>query len=227
DKIDVSNFKKAYRETKYTLQEAKERFPEWYERRVVKGEKKKKWTVKRDSYEWCKRQSVDGASGGHRYFCIMTLDIYAMKCDIDYAELKKDAYDLISFMNQVDPANKFTSNDVESALECYDERYKTFPGNDISKLTAIHIPKNKRKGRSQNQHISVMTAIREIAHPNGEWRNKVGRRLGSGMKQQIVNNYNQKNTTAKVREIVKALNISRRTVYKYKGMIVHERRTNI
>ena len=142
----------------------------------------------------------------------MTLAIYAVKCNVDYDELKKDAYDLIEFMNRVDPQNEFTRNDVESALECYDERYNMFPRDDISKLTAIDIPKNKRNGRSQKQHISVMNAIREITHPGGSWRNK----NGAPSKEQLVKDYIAENQDKSVTEIARALNVSRPTVYKYK-----------
>lgn len=218
DKIDVPNFKKAYSETKYTLQEAKDRFPEWYERRIVQGETQKKWTVKRDLYDWWKRQILDGASGGHRYFCIMTLAIYAMKCDIGYAELKKDAYDLISFMNQVDPANEFTSNDVESALECYDERYKTFPRQDISKLTAIDMPKNKRNYQNQIDHLEEARMIRDLRmkRQNRNWWDNAGRPVGSGTKEQLVKDYIAENPNKSVTEVARALNVSRPTVYKYR-----------
>ena len=67
-----------------------------------------KWHIKRNLYDWWKCQILDGATGEHRYFCIMTLALYAVKCDIDYNELKKDIYDLIEFMNHVDPAHEFS-----------------------------------------------------------------------------------------------------------------------
>src|SRR5699024_11370833 len=89
DKLHLPDLTKAYAETKYTLKEAKEKFPEWYERRILKGIPQKKWSIKRDLYDWWKRQIIDGASGGHRYFCIMTLAIYAIKCDVSYEELER------------------------------------------------------------------------------------------------------------------------------------------
>lgn len=218
DKFHLPDLEKAYAESKYTLEEAKRRFPEWYQRRVVRGEPLKKWTVKRDLYDWWKRQILDGASGGHRYFCIMTLAIYAIKCDIDYTELKRDAYDLIEFMNHVDPANEFTSNDVESALECYDERYKTFPRDDVSKLTAIEIKKNKRNGQNQKDHLEEARMIRDLRmkRQGKNWWDDAGRPKGTGTKERLVKDYMLENPEASVTEIATALNISRTTVYKYK-----------
>src|SRR5699024_10520603 len=47
DKLHLPDLTKAYAETKYTLKEAKEKFPEWYERRILKGIPQKKWSIKR------------------------------------------------------------------------------------------------------------------------------------------------------------------------------------
>ena len=42
-----------FEESKYSLEEAKEKFPEWYERVIVQGNKERgHWTCKRDLYDW-------------------------------------------------------------------------------------------------------------------------------------------------------------------------------
>lgn len=172
-KIDV---KKIFKESKMTLDQVRERYPEWYQNKIVEGHKKY-WSVKRDLYDWWKRQIQDdknGASFGHRYFCIMVLSIYAVKCNISRDELEKDAYELIPFMNAINKQEAFTEDDVRSALECYDDRYNTFPLHDIEKLTDIRIERNKRNYRTQKQHIKIMNAIRDIEYPNGEWINRNG-----------------------------------------------------
>ena len=82
-----------------TLDQAKEKYPEWYENKVVKGIRRY-WTVKRDLYDWWIQQikkEENGASYGHRYFCIMTLVIYGIKCGLSKDEIKQDAIDLIPF----------------------------------------------------------------------------------------------------------------------------------
>lgn len=43
--------KKLFKESKLTLDQAKEKYPEWYENKVVKGIRSY-WTVKRDLYDW-------------------------------------------------------------------------------------------------------------------------------------------------------------------------------
>lgn len=49
-KIEIDE-KKLFKESKLTLDQAKEKYPEWYENKVVKGIRSY-WTVKRDLYDW-------------------------------------------------------------------------------------------------------------------------------------------------------------------------------
>lgn len=74
-----------------TLAEAQEKYPEWYERRVVRGERRGRWTVKRDLYDWWLRKIETDIHVGHRFYGIMTLAIFAVKCSIDEDELRRDA----------------------------------------------------------------------------------------------------------------------------------------
>lgn len=60
---------------------------------------------------------------------------------------------LISRTEQQKAGQPFTREDVESALECYDVQFATFPIDDISRLSGISIEKNKRNGLKQNQHL--------------------------------------------------------------------------
>jgi len=88
-RIDES---KLWRESKITLKEARRKYPEWYERKVINGEDLKgHWTCKRDLYDWWKRQIETGAAHHHRYFCIMCLAIYAAKSGIEFAEVEYTA----------------------------------------------------------------------------------------------------------------------------------------
>ena len=95
---------KIFKETKYTLEDAKKRFPEWYERVVLQKERTvKKWDiagkVHGDNpfalYAWWLAQIKTGATFGHRYFCVMMLAIYAVKCDVPKERLDQDAADLL------------------------------------------------------------------------------------------------------------------------------------
>jgi hypothetical protein len=202
---------KLWRERNMSIQEARRKYPEWYQQRVVLGAPKGKWTCKRDLYDWWLRKVKSEASVGHRYFCVMCLAIYAAKCDIEYEELKKDAYSLIPLLNGLDTTNKFTKVDCDSALECYDQKYVTFPRNDMERLSGVAMPHTKRNGRSRATHIKIMNSTRDILYPNGEWRENSGRPT----KQTMVINWRKKNPTGKKADCIKELGLSKPTVYRW------------
>lgn len=205
-RIDES---KLWKESKMTLAQAKKKYPEWYEKRVVRGEKRGTWTCKEDLYHWWIRKIQEGANVGHRYFCIMCLAIYGVKSGISKEQVKKDALELIPYLNNLNDKEPFTKNDVKSALECYDERYTTFPIEDISKLSGITIEKNKRNGRNQEIHLKIARSTRDILHEN--WREGNGRKP----KAELIKVYLFAHPNESVSEVARALNVSRPTVYKY------------
>ena len=160
--------KTPYTATQMTLNEAKRQFPDWYERRIVLGEKNpKKWHIKRDLYDWWLRRLRDGDEKivpGHRYFCLLTLAIYAMKCDIEEEELKRDAFSLLERMDSTteEEDNHFTRQDIEDALMGYKLWYCTFPRNSIKFLTGLDMKISKRNGRMQINHLKMARMMRDF-----------------------------------------------------------------
>ena len=209
---------KLWKESKMTLEDAKKKYPEWYRERVIEGKKAKgRWTCKRDLYDWWLRQIRAGAQFHHRYFNVMCLAIYGVKAGIPEEEVKKDAYSLIPFMNEIAPSDPFTEDDVESALECFDERYVTFPIDDISKLSGIPIQKNKRNGRTRNEHIKRLNAIRKMERDvlgEDPYKNN-GRRHGSSTAKPIVIEWRLNNPEGRKADCIKQTGLSKMTVYKY------------
>ena len=202
---------KLYKESRLSLEQAKKLYPEWYQRRVIEGRSGVgRWTCKRDLYEWWKKQIFEGAVFGHRYFCIMMLAIYGVKCGVSFSEVKKDAVSLIPFMNQVSPENAFTKEDVLSALECFDERYVTFPIDDIQKLSGISIEKNRRNGRKQKLHLKMARSNLEILSE------EAGRALqGRPSKEAVVKAWLRKNEGRRKIDCIRETGVSRPTVDKY------------
>lgn len=171
---------KLFRESKYTLAEAKDRFPEWYERVVVgKDKTRAQWDISGKVhgadpwalYHWWLDRVREGATFGHRYFAVMCLAIYGVKCSVPFEKVKEDVYSLIPFLDELNPREPFTQSDVDTALECYDSRYCTFPIKDIAKLSGIDIPRNKRNGRKQSTHIKYMNHQRAFKVDMGECTN--------------------------------------------------------
>ena len=200
-----------------TLEQAKEKYPNWYEKRIVNKQAKGTWVCKRALYDWWKNKIIKQAKTGHRYYCMMMLAVYARKSGIDLEELEKDAFIFMEKFDKLPSSedNPFTEKDVIDALQAYDDRYMTYPINSISYLTDIHIEKNRRNYRKQKQHIKIMNAIRDIEYPDGEWRNKDGRPKESGTKKQIVKDYRKNNPNAKKSQCIKDTGLSKMTVYKW------------
>lgn len=201
--------KAIFRETKLSLEEAKRRYPDWYQRRVIDKMPKRTWRCKEALYEWWLNRIKAEARFGHRYFCVMMLAIYAMKCGISKERLEADAYALEETMTSLKPDEPFTKADIKSALECYDEDYLTFPIKDISQLTTIPITKNKRNGRTQGQHMEVMRAIQNVVNP--DWRNKEGRPT----KKHIILEWQEKNPMGTKYQCIKETGLDKKTVYKW------------
>lgn len=206
-RVDVG---KRYRETRMSVDEAKEKYPDWYAR-VVEGGERGQWVAKRDLYDWWLRRVREDATYGHRYFCIMALAIYAAKCGIyDRDEVKASAMALVPYLDSLNPEHPFTETDVDSALECLDARYTTFPRSDIEKLTDIEMPANKRNGRKREQHLQLMRGIKGLKAQMGE--DVLG---GRPEKCDEVRAYAVAHPDANHSEIARALGVSRPTVIKW------------
>ena len=211
NRVDVN---KPFQPTKYTIEEAKEKFPEWYQRVVVEGNRRaKRWDIKRDLYDWWLRQSYK-VKGGHRYYFLMCMAIYAVKCNIPKKEVREDMYKIFDELKEIEHSNPLEEDDIKSALETYDRQYYNFTIDDIVKLTDIPIEKNKRNYRKQNFHLRIARTTLELMNEENETVLQ-GRPKGSGTKESIVKEYLEENPNDSPTEIAKKLGISRTTVYKY------------
>ena len=201
-----------------SLKQAKEKYPDWYERRIVNKMPVgvPNWRPKRALYDWWKDRAIEKATYGHRYFCVMALAIFAIKCGVSREELEKDANELQEVLTNRGE-KPFTKKDMHAALEAYSERYRTFPRASLERLTAIEMPANKRNGRSQAEHLYLARALQKAKDEfNGtNWREGNGRPKGSGTKQQQILDYAQQHPDASQRQIAKELGISLPTVNKW------------
>lgn len=176
NRVDVN---KPFSPTRMTRAEAKEKYPEWYERVVVQGDKRRKqWDIAGKVhgddpyalYHWWLRQ-IGKIEGGHRYFFLMCLAIYAYKCGVSKKQLRQDMKSSFSELQKVEHVNPLTEDDIRSALEAYDKEYYNFTISDIEKLTNVRIDRNKRNGRKQSLHIQYMNLNRQFKVANGECTN--------------------------------------------------------
>lgn len=210
-----------------SLEQAKQKYPDWYERRIVKGEKRGRWVVKRDLYDWWLARIRKEITVGHRFFGIMTLAVYAKKCAINEDELRQDAFSLLELYESKtdDDTNHFTEDDVLKALEMFQEDYVTFPRATIERVSGITIHANKRNGRKQSVHLGRARLLQNYDDPEGNWRNKDGRPVGSADKKprqhrpgmgQVIRDYMEEHPDQSVAEVAAALSCSASVVYKWR-----------
>ena len=201
-----------------SLAQAKEKYPEWYARRVEGKEPKGSWVCKKDLYNWWKERIIGEAVVGHRYYCLMLLCVYAIKCDVSREELESDCMEIGEIFEERTKTedNHFTTKDVLDALQTFEDKgLVTYPVSSISYRSGIIIPKNKRNGRKQMNHLERARAVQAIDYPDGEWRNKEGRPKGSGEKKKIVEEWRKNNPQGKKIDCYKETGLSRVTIDKW------------
>lgn len=216
--VDVN---KPFRPSRINKEEAKEKYPEWYQRVVVEGDKHlKKWDIKGKVhgdnpfalYDWWRRQ-IENIKGGHRYFYLMCMSIYACKCDVPLKKLKKDMKEDIVVLQNIKHKNKLTEEDLKSALEMYSREYYNFTIDDIEKLTDVQIERNKRNYQKQSDHLEEARAIRDIRQKrNGtKWDDNNGRKP----KKDIVEEWRKNNPNGTKYQCTKETGLSKNTVKKW------------
>lgn len=202
-----------------TLSEAERMWPEWYFSRVVQKKRVgRKWHVNRAVYDWWHNTLLsagDEIKVHHRYWCILTLVIYAVKCDIPRDEVLADALALVPKMDSYTDTedNRFTEDDVHDAMLAYDENYNKWPIKTIEDTTLFRIERNRRNGRPQEEHVKMMSLIRDnISFPDGSWRKGNGRKAqGDIVRQWREENPNNNNKS----QCAKETGLSRPTVRKW------------
>ena len=218
NKVDIN---RPFRPSQMTRAEAKEAYPEWYERVVMKKQhQSKKWDIAgkvhgQDPYalyHWWLRQ-IDSIKGGHRYFYMMCLVIYACKCDVPRAKLEADLQTAYQQLKIIEHSNSLTQQDIDSALETFDKEYYNFTIADIEKLTDIRIGRNKRNYQKRADHLEEARAIRDIRmkRQNRDWREGNGR----PSKQEVVEKWQLEHPDGKKIDCERETGLSRHTVLKW------------
>lgn len=211
---------KAVKNLKYrsdlSLSEAKEKYPEWYKRRIVEKQPKGRWHIKRDLYDWWLEKIKSGAvTVGHRYWCLAVLASYGVKCDIPEDEVMSDALGLLSLLDELsdDDHNRFTKRDVLDAMNMYQENYVTYSRAEVERVSGVSVPANKRNGQKQANHLEEARAIRDIRmrRQGRTWYNTEGR----PKKFNIVAEWREQHPDGKVADCARDTGLSRTTVYKW------------
>lgn len=213
--IDMVEKKPEWRPKKdrISLEEALEKYPSWYEKKILKKEKSQTiWYSNPKLYEWWKKKIMDEVKSGGRYYALIALCSFGRKCGISDEQIKADSW---SFLDELekrtdDELNHFTSSDVEDALESLRNPSIALATRQwISEHTKVEIKANKRNGRTRAAHLARARAVQKIDYPNNEW---AGRRSY----REEVFNFLDVNPLATVTEFCELTDMSRRVFFKYK-----------
>lgn len=223
-RVDLST---PFKESKMTRQQAEKKYPEWFDRVVLKGESKpQKWDIAGKvhgenpyaMYEWWVKKA-DQVRAGHRYYFLFAMAIYACKVDYPREWLIRDMWEVFENLKQIKHNNPLVNSDIAAALEGYDQEYYHYTANMISKLTGIRIEKSKRNYLPQEEHLKVMRKKKKELKEQGKLKNPEGRPKGEAgsAHERRIKDYIEKNPGASIAQIARELGISRPTVYKIVG----------
>ena len=168
------------RTSKISLDKAKKRYPEWYEKVIVKGEKAwGTWTCSKNVYRWWVRKILEEGKVGNRYNCLRLLSAFALKCGIDAKELWQDnqrIYKMFASMTPPGDPNFLTMDEAAKAYhQFFHPEFIRVSIKSINKLTGFNIEKNRRNGNTRAEHLAICRFKRDLKRKDGDdWRNKDG-----------------------------------------------------
>lgn len=203
--------------TSLTLDEMKEKWPDWFQDRIIDRKPRKYMKFNPALYNWwlkiCRGEDKNKqVKVGYRYYCALALVSFATKCEIPKDKLIEDLHSLISIFNNLTGSdnNPFLETDVEEALKIYgtDEAYK-FKRDYIALQCGIEIPKTKRNGRTREGHLKNLHMERKRKKELGLLKTPVRKRPAQDKIREYLKNNNK---TKPLKDIAKELGLSINTL---------------
>jgi len=208
---DISEY--SWSENHISLEEAKRLYPNWYQRKIVEGKPSLQWVCNKGLYDWWFEKLQSGIHVGNRYFCIGILYAFAIKCNIPIDEVREDAMGLLPILKTHDVEdNAFTEDDILAAEHYYSSDSARMSIRYIEAKTGIRIPRNKRNGRSREDHIKRVNALNKFDQIDGK-----GAYTNNGRKPQkdVVRQWRLEHPDGKKAQCIKDTGLSKPTVYKW------------
>lgn len=207
-------------ETTMPLNIARLRYPEWYERKIQNRETRKErghYVQDRRLYEWWKRKMREEVRSGGRYYSIMALCSFGLKCGVSDKEIKKDAKSFLEYFESIteDENNHFTLQDINDALKALRKGNRDLTLHAtrkwIEESAKVNLtPQIRRNGRKQADHLELARAARDInQRRNGtKWN-------GRKSKAAAVQAWRAENPDGTKAQCIRETGISKMTVYKH------------
>lgn len=153
---------------------------------------------------------------GGRYFSIMALCSYGLKCGISEQKIRRDAYAFLDHLESLteDEDNHFSRADVKDALRALKgdrKRLSTIASREwIEDNTKVTIPANKRNYRKQEAHLYLARRKREDMKVIGEVV-KEGRPTAG----RTVREWQESHPAGKKADCIREIGLAKHTVYKW------------
>lgn len=221
--------------TSCTIEQAKNLYPEWYQRRIIEGKDRGHYNrYKPIYYNWIEK-ILEGAEVGKRYNCLENLCSLAVQCQIEPEQVESDCRKIAEKFDELTTSedNHFTEYDVLCALKTYylaSEKAYRRRIEFISNKTGIPLIPNNRNGRKQSDHLQAEYWINGKGRPevntcrqNRELALKFmrdnqlinGRPKGSGTAQDKVIKWQKEHPNGKKADCIRDTGLSKKTVYKW------------
>ena len=209
----------------------KEHNPNWY-KRVILGEKVE---IKRTPrFPWLsekmKELVLDYCRDGNRYNGLKLFFENAAALGVSYQECYDWAVSQLDELNSrtVKVNNEFTIDDINAAAAAYKTfNAKTPKLETIEGVFNCHIERNRRNGRTQQEHMARLNALHNsgLTHRGSftaDDKEKFRKGGQAGSKEQVIRDYIRANPKATKAQVIKATGISKPTVYKWYDKIKSE-----
>ena len=218
------------------LNDAEEKWPEWYQRHIVEGRPVGDYTLserekarRRCWYAAWKKRMIKGSHDGNRHYCIGVLFNYARKAEIPLEDAYKDAMALLPYLNTLTKkeGNQFTEDDIKAATAYYGQEFIKMGRTGIMRLTNVDIGQTKRNGRSRKEHLTAPTFVdpktgkksinpckanRELAL---QAMREHGEIIGRPDKGAIVHQWRAEHPTGRKADCIRETGLTKPTVYKW------------
>ena len=218
---------KPRRKSTVTLEEAKELYPEWYEKRIVQGEPKQKskkqggtWVCNEALYEWWKRKITEGSESRRAllfYYgvVLLWLEVWHIRAEDTERRLCVPGPFREPYRGRGQPfqpgrcerrssgierGQKKAVNDSKPGMDRGQHK-----GYDTSKISGI--TESKRPCKGYEYYESFKKQLGEEV--------KEGRPKGSGTAEQTVREWQESHPAGKKADCIRETGLSKPTVYKW------------
>lgn len=196
-------------------------YPEWYRDRIIDKKpklKRKPYTQNKRLYQWWKQKMLHDVRSGGRYYSIMALCSFGLKCGVSDREIRKDARTFFAYYESLteDENNHFTEQDIEDALrnalrkENRERTLKTTRQWIVENTKVEIVPQIVRKGKKQADHLAEARAVRDVrqARKGTKWN-------GRKSKADVVADWRKEHPEGRKADCIRDTGLSKPTVYKH------------